>query len=280
MIIVGSVVGLCASTAAYFFARFLNGRMEIPLRESPDFSLKDLEELSRRDESQLPPLLLALLPIVLPVLLIAGYTVLDMALKSTSLKLAPGWKEAAATIGNKNIALVVSAIIAMGMLAWQKRASLKELSVSVQGALASGGIIILITSAGGAFGGIIQQSGVASLVRDLPRTSPVVILVSAAAITTAIRTAQGSATVSMITAVGVLGALADQLSFHPVYLALAIGSGSKPIAWMNDSGFWVICKMSGMTEAEGLKTVTPMSVVMGLTGLAATVALAIVLPLK
>ena len=78
----------------------------------------------------------------------------------------------------------------------------------------------------------------------------------------------------MITAVGVLAGLADQLSFHPVYLAMAIGCGSKPIAWMNDSGFWVICKMSGMTETEALKTVTPMSVIMGFTGLAATVACA------
>ena len=63
---------------------------------------------------------------------------------------------------------------------------------------------------------------------------------------------------------------AATLGFHPVYLALAIGCGSKPIAWMNDSGFWVICKMSGMTEGEGLKFVTPMSAAMGAVGIAVT----------
>ena len=49
---------------------------------------------------------------------------------------------------------------------------------------------------------------------------------------------------------------------------------------MADSGFWVICKMSGMTEAEGLKTITPLSIVMGISGLIATMAAAAVLPLK
>ena len=94
------------------------------------------------------------------------------------------------------------------------------------------------------------------------------VVLLAFGITAAIRTAQGSATVAMITAVGILGGM--ELSFHPVYLALAIGCGSKPIAWMNDSGFWVITKMSGMTEAEGLKYVTPMTSLMGVVGLLVT----------
>ena len=55
--------------------------------------------------------------------------------------------------------------------------------------------------------------------------------------------------------------------FHPVYLALAIGAGSKPIAWMNDSGFWVITRMSGMIESQGLRYVTPMTALMGAAAL-------------
>ena len=76
-------------------------------------------------------------------------------------------------------------------------------------------------------------------------------------------------TVAMITAVGVVApiALASNLSYHPVYIAIAIGYGSKPISWMNDSGFWVISKMSGMTEFEMLKTNTIMGIIMALTGL-------------
>ncbi|MEM7033587.1 MAG: GntP family permease, partial [Chloroflexota bacterium] len=71
----------------------------------------------------------------------------------------------------------------------------------------------------------------------------------------------------------------EKLGCHPVYLALAIGCGSKPIAWMADSGFWVICKMSGMTEGEGLKFISPMSIMMGVVGLIVTVIGAVLLPL-
>ena len=108
-----------------------------------------------------------------------------------------------------------------------------------------------------------------------------VVLLIAFLTTTAIRTAQGSATVAMITAAGIFTSLSHSatLGFHPVYLALAIGCGSKPVAWMVDSGFWVICKMSGMTEAEALKTVTPMSIVMGIAGILATIVLATLFPM-
>ncbi len=69
------------------------------------------------------------------------------------------------------------------------------------------------------------------------------------------------------------------LGFHPLYLALAIGCGSKPIMWANDSGFWIIGRMTGMTEVETLKTVTVMMLVMGLTGLAVVMLGAAFLPL-
>ena len=278
MIIAGTMVGLCSSTAAFFYAHWVNRRHELPLRESPDFTLKDVEEIAQRDEKDLPPLSLSLLPIVLPVVLIAGYTVVNsFELLVADSSLLP----IAKTLGNKNIALAIATAIAMGTLVWHNRTSLRNLSESIQGALASGGVIILITAGGGAFGGMLQQTGVASLINDLPNYSPLVIIVLAFFITTAIRTAQGSATVAMITAVGVLSGFAsgDVLGCHPVYLALAIGCGSKPVAWMNDSGFWVICKMSGMTEAEGLRYITPMSILMGIVGLTATLIGAAFIPI-
>ena len=70
-----------------------------------------------------------------------------------------------------------------------------------------------------------------------------------------------------------------ELGYHPVYLALAIGCGSKPIPWMNDSGFWIISKMSGMTEAETLKTASVMMSLMGVVGLGAVLLAAVVFPM-
>lgn len=278
MIIAGCGVGLCSSGAAYLFAMWVNRRSEVALRESADLSLSDLEKLAKKDDSELPSLGLAVLPILLPVVLIAGNTVFQ---QFTTLEETHAARRVAATLGNKNIALGLAAAVAMTTLVWQTRKRLRDMADAFQAALASGGVIILITAAGGAFGGMLQQTGVAGLIRDLPQYSPLVILVLAFLVTTAIRTAQGSGTVAMITAIGVLSSFASegQLGCHPVYLALAIGCGSKPIAWMNDSGFWVICRMSGMTEAEGLRYVSPMSILMGVAGLLATLAAAAVMPM-
>jgi GntP family gluconate:H+ symporter len=266
----------------------VNRRASVPVRESVDMSLADLEQLSARDESQLPPLWLSLLPVVLPVLLISGYAVLKPYLPSTGegAEDIAAWRLAAGslirTFGNKNIALIVSAAIALASLAWQRKSSLQELAAAVQDALAGGGIIILITAGGGAFGGVLRQTGIAYWLKhqDMAPTSTVAILLLAFFLTALVRTAQGSATVAMITAVGIIGPLvgSSPVGCDMVYVALAIGCGSKPISWMNDSGFWVIAKMSGMTERETLSYVTPMTTLMGLVGLLVTVCGALAWP--
>ena len=282
MILMGIIIGFFPAAFGYFYAAwFANKRWKLPLRESAEFSMKDLEELAQRDESQLPPFWLSVLPIILPVLLIGGGTLFS-TLKNAGVFI-PGnsMQQAVDTFGDKNIALIISAIIAMVTLIRTRGITRQQLSESVGAALASGGTIILITSAGGAFGQVLQNTGVAALIEGISLESPAAIITVAWLITAAIRTAQGSATVAMITAVGILGGLASggNLGFHPVYLAVAIGCGSKPIAWMNDSGFWVITRMSGMTEAEGLKYVTPMTTLMGAVGLVATIVAATLFPM-
>jgi GntP family gluconate:H+ symporter len=278
MILAGCCVGFFTAGFGYLYASmFANKIWTLPLRETSDFSLKDLETLSNRKESELPPFWLSILPIVLPVVLIAGYSVI----KALEIEMSPTVGKIAATLGDKNIALIISAVIAMFTLIRSRGLSRKELANAVGASLASGGVIILITSAGGAFGKTLQATGVATLIQDLSVTSPAMIITMAWLITAAIRTAQGSATVAMMTAVGILGGLAQSgsLPFHPVYLALAIGCGSKPIAWMNDSGFWVITRMRGLTEGEGLKYITPMTTLMGVVGLIVTIAGAILFPM-
>ena len=278
MILGGCVVCMFTSVVGIGYAHFMNARHELPLRESSDFSLAEVEAIAARDTADLPPLWLSLLPIILPVVLISGLTTVntfDWVDKGTT------FYAVLKTLGNKNLALMLATAIGLLTLVRQQRSSLRELASSIQDALASGGVIILITAAGGAFGAMLQQTGIAGLIRDLPTMSTTVVLTIAFLITTAIRSAQGSSTVAMITAVGVLVSFANPevLGCHPLYLALAIGCGSKPVSWMNDSGFWVMCKMSGMTEAEGLRFITPMSILMGVTGLVVTLAGAALFPL-
>ncbi len=265
MILVGGTVGLLCAIYGYFYATIINKYFELPLRETPDFSLAELEASMQVGEDELPPFWLAILPILLPVLLISMVTFIGSFPETVD----ANTKSIILTLGDKNIALIFSAALAMLMLVRQKRRSLQELSTSVQAALASAGVIILITAAGGAFGSVLRETGIEDLIHSLPTSSPIMLCVFGFLVTAAIRTAQGSATVAMITAAGIMSGIAQSgdLSFHPVYLAAAIGCGSKPVSWMNDSGFWVITRMSGMTETEGLKFIAPMTTSMGCVGL-------------
>ena len=82
--------------------------------------------------------------------------------------------------------------------------------------------------------------------------------------------AQGSGTVSMITTSSIMVAIigdGSALGYHPIYVLMAIGFGAMFITWMNDSGYWVVCKMGGLTEGETLKSWTMCLIVMGLAGL-------------
>ena len=245
--------------------------------------MADLQTLADRDDNELPPLWASLLPIVLPVVLIALEAFLA-AQEAPAVKSGPSWASwLVATLGDKNVALGLGAVAALALLTGKLGGAGKkvDLRAATSAALAAAGPIILITSAGGAFGAAIQQCGVATYIAGLAGAiGPLWVLPMAFAVTALIRTAQGSSTVAMITAVGVLKAVADPaiLGCDPVYLALAIGCGSKPISWMADSGFWVICQMSGLTEREGLRTVSPLTLVMGLAGLAATLAAAAIWP--
>ena len=285
MILGGIIVGLFTIASGYAYALWANRRWPIALRDSTDISTADLEALSSKDERELPSFWLSVLPIILPVILIAGRTIMGSLFKTSSSGessgIVGGLFGLFNYLGNPNIALALSAAIALGTLASRQRADRKKITTFVQSALSSGGVIILITAAGGAFGGILQQTGIGHRIQDLASTHQLAVLPLAFVVTAVVRTAQGSATVAMITAIGIMGGFADasQLGFHPLYLALAIGCGSKPIAWMNDSGFWVISKMSGMTEGETLRLSSAMMVVMAFVGLAVIMIAARLLPL-
>ena len=101
------------------------------------------------------------------------------------------------------------------------------------------------------------------------------------AISALLKFAQGSTTVAVITASGMIAAMTSglDLGFHPVYLATAIGGGGLVGSWMNDSGFWIFSKMSGLTELESLKSWTPMLSVLGLSTFIMSVILSFLMPL-
>ncbi len=276
MIIAGCVVAAFTTTSGYLFAIWRNKTFTVPLR---DTAVGAAAPVTREPKDQ-PPLWLALLPIVLPMLMITSATFVEVLERANVIAHSPKWQPLWATLGDVNIALTVAAVIGLAMLVWQNRDALKNLGKTVNPALEEAGMIILIIGAGGAFGGVLQQTGVGERIQELSKNYHVGVLFLAWLVTAMVRVAQGSATVAMITAIGMVGGLATeaQLGFHPVYVALAIGCGSKMLPWMNDGGFWVVCKVSGMTERETLKTFSAMLSVMGVAGLLATMLLAKLFP--
>lgn len=282
MIIGGIVVGAITVICGYFYAVWANKRWPLPMRDTPDISTEELKQLSAKSTEELPGLWMSLLPILLPILLITGNTFLNMTLGADRDSLSPAQEQLLSifsAIGESNMALLLAALIALYLL-WSRTKDVKLFKKYLSEAITSAGVIILITSAGGAFGQMLQQTNIGARVGSLADSYQMAILPLAFLISAVVRTAQGSATVAMVTAIGVMSGFAEAsgLSFHPVYLALVIGCGSKVFAWMNDSAFWIITKMSGMEEKETIRYFSFLLLVMAFSGLISVMILAWLFP--
>jgi GntP family gluconate:H+ symporter len=285
MMVCGGMLGICTITVGYFIAVWLNKKMPIPLRDAPDARLEDIAAIANKPDKELPSLGWALLPAAFPLITICFHSfVATFAKHNEALTGSVVLNKILAVIlffGDKNIAMLMGGIFALIVLAKQKKTTREKLTAFVQTALMTGGGIILITAAGGAFGGMLQQSGISQSIAVATKDYQMALIPLAFLITAIVRTAQGSATVALITASGILAGMAqnENLGFHPVYLCLAIGSGAKLIPWMNDAGFWIMCKTSNLTEREALKTIAPMQSLMGITGLILTMIAAKLFPM-
>lgn len=285
MMLMATVVGFVSACAGMLYAVWIDRRLQLPVRDSIQAPLAELEAISKVDESSLPPLWLSLMPVLLPVLLIGGTTAIKNTWSAEQIagfsKLAQNAIATVRWFGDPNIALMLSAGIAIATLASAKSASKRTLNDAIRPALADAGQILLIIAAGAAFGGALQQTGIGQMISEAISGHQHFVLPIAFLVTVFVRGAQGSATVAMITAAGIFAGMAtkEQLGFNPVYLALVIGCGSKPLSWMNDSGFWVIGKMSGLTESETLKTFSAQVSIEGTVGALVVLVLSRVMPM-
>src|SRR5690606_13321957 len=178
MIIAGTIIGLCCSASGYLFAGWADRRWDIPLRET-GAEMEKLLKFSRREDAELPPLWASVLPILLPVFLISLLTVWDSA------GTPPAWLVA---VGDKNIALSLAAAISILLVI--RSNPLKETMTSVRSSLRTAGLIILIIGAGGAFGSVLQQTGIGSALEELTSYYELSVLPLAFVLTALIRTAQ------------------------------------------------------------------------------------------
>jgi GntP family gluconate:H+ symporter len=272
MMILGLLIGLPTAALGVLVCKMINRRMDIPMR--PYAGQAEPEPL---DDDQLPGFWISFAPIALPIILISMNTI------TKALNVGEPISQIAAVLGHRDSALVLAAAVAMFVLVRQRKLPLRELAAKSETALMSGGMIILITAAGGAFGAMLREAGIKDLLREmLGVQGGSVMLLMAFAVAVVMKFAQGSGTVSMITTVSIFAAMGispKMLGCNPVYLAMAIGNGSLVGDWMNNSGFWIFARMGGFTEVETLKSWTIVTAAIGVIGLGFTLLLANLLPM-
>lgn len=308
-IIGGVAMGLIPAIGGYFVAKWLNARISIPVREVPGVDLNDLKSLVNKPENQLPGFTISILPIILPIVLITFGSFLDVAWRTyNQLKLAGtvdfhwaksvvelfGSKESFLSffaffefLGNKNIALLVGAALSIYVLAKQKGYTFSKIADLIGKPLETAGVIILITSAGGAFGLMLKNAGVGDAIKAMAEGKDVNLILLSWLVAIVIRIAQGSATVAMLTTSAMIFPMIDpnavgavELPYSVMYIFLSIGFGAFACSWMNDSGFWVVSKLGGLTEKETLKSWTVMLTACAIFGLIMCLVMSKVMPMK
>ena len=278
-------------------AKRFDKKLNIPMRGAPGTEKDELKSIVDKKDEELPSLLLASIPVAFPVLIISLVTILTQLKKRAgegSFLTSEGFQNLFQYLeffGSANVAMLIAAGFAILTFAQQLvrndnslRGNLsKTLSEKLEAPLLTAGVIILITGAGGAFGGMIRLAGVGETIEALANEFNISYVLLAWLATAVVRIAQGSATVAMITGVGLMSAVIGDgsgLDYHPLYIFLAIGFGSITLSWMNDSGFWVVQRLSGFTEKETLRTWSVLLTAIALLGLAQTLLFSKILPLK
>ena len=172
-------------------------------------------------------------------------------------------------LGTPVIALSIGFILSLFLLTPSTAQKAKKENWIGQ-ALSGTSDILLITGAGGIFGKVLQESGLGDSIGQIMENWPLGIWLPFLLATT-IKTAQGSSTIAMITTASIVAPLMPSLGLHSdtatALTVVAIGAGSVMISHVNDSYFWVVTKLTGLSVAEGYKTHSLGSIVLGLSAM-------------
>jgi len=203
-------------------------------------------------------------PIVLILLGTVGTLVIDKS---------DFWYGVAAFVGNPVFALLVAVALCFFLLAVRRQWSLTETGEIFEGALPPIASILMVVAAGGVFGSVLQVSGIGKALSESLDTLGVPLLLLGFIISLALRAAQGSATVAIVTTAGLLSSAVAGGGYTPAQTAvivIAIGFGALGLSHVTDAGFWVVVRYYGLTVADGLRTWTVLTTVLGLAGFALT----------
>jgi GntP family gluconate:H+ symporter len=267
VIILGLIVTIPVLIVTYLFATYQGSRIYIDPESShlADTGNDRLSEFtSGKDVKNLPSPLMAFLPIIAPIGLIALQSIAQLEAKP----FGEGILAAVVNFtGEPNTALIIGALLA---LMTYLSVTFKKYDEFITEGLKSAGTIILITGAGGALGSILRAMEIGGFLENSLAHWDAGILLPFI-IAAFIKTAQGSSTVAIITTASIVAPLLAELGlidgFGPALVTLAIGAGAMTVSHVNDSYFWIVSEFSGMDVTQAYKLQTLGSAIAGITGI-------------
>ncbi len=246
----------------YLWGLFVGKRFYIPV---PSLFGGEDEEQPNNPPSVGTVVFLLLLPMFLIFLNTGLSTLASMGVVDES----AWYVEIGQFLGTSSIALLITVLVALVLLGTRRGEKGTVLEKLVDSALGPISSVVLITGAGGMFGGVLRASGIGQAVSDLLSGMGIPIIIAVYLLAVALRLAQGSATVALVTASGLMAPAVAAGGFNGLQIAaitLSAAAGSVFASMVNDSGFWLVGRLTGMDVATTLKTWTVQQAIQSVMG--------------
>ena len=256
VIMLGVVTSIPVLAVAWLYGEKIASRVYID--PNPDITPEEIETTLKTAPSAFK----SFIPILLPIVLIVLRSIADFPTTPFGTGII---KEVIGFIGDPVVALMIGILLAFAL-----PRKLEKQMLSSDGwvgkALKNAAIIILITGAGGAFGMVLRNSGIADVLGETLASARIGIFLPFL-IAAALKTAQGSSTVSLITTASLIapmmGALGYETEIARALVVLSIGAGSLVVSHANDSMFWIFTQLTGMTVKTGFRIHSVGTLVLG-----------------
>ncbi len=262
-ILYGAAFGVpMAVVGGIVYGGWIGRKLFVPVPEHMSQAAQPAPAAARSGTAAPPPLGLVLAALLLPVAFIFAASISELVLSPQS-----GARQVLGFFGHPFTALMVAALFGMIFLGARRGYSRGQISKLATDCLAPMASLLLIMGGGGAFKQVIVDSGVGQYAGEALAHSHISPLIVAYLIAASLRIAQGSATVAIITAAGILAPMVKGLpGYQPEMLVMATAAGGTVLSHVNDAGFWLVKEYFGMTVPDTLRSWSAMKILISLFG--------------
>ncbi|WP_283679112.1 gluconate:H+ symporter [Lentilactobacillus sp. Marseille-Q4993] len=231
-------------------------------------NLSSIGEIKQFSPEESPSFGVSVLTALFPVILLAITTIYTMAVHGGHTPKNPSTIDSIIEfIGSPSIAMLISLFFAMWTMGWNRKRSTSQIMESLENAVKSIAMLLLVIGGGGAFKQVLIDGGVGKEVAKIFLGSSLSPLLLGWLVAVVLRIALGSATVASLTAAGIVSPLMAQAGVDPALMVLAIGAGSLAASHVNDAGFWMFREYFDLTVKQTLLTWTVLETIISVVGI-------------